>query len=534
MTTISEKSRPNELTSDFAPADSRKNFKIGLISLYSSSSIGLRYLSAVLKRDGFDVSLIFFKEKNIALDLMEVPTEEEYERLAGVMTDLRPDLVGIGVRSSFVSIAAEITRRLQRAPKAPIVWGGTHPTVAPEECLEVADLICRGEGEFALLDLARRLSRGEGISDIPNIWAKEGGGVIRNPIRPLIEDLDSLPFPDYGHENSYVIEKARVARLDPGLAAFNMDILTSRGCPYQCSYCCNSLFHALYRGQGRPVRLRSVSNVLAEIRTQKKIFPRLKRIDFIDEVFSWNAEWVREFIEGYTKDVRLPFHCMQHPLTTDLQIMRMLKKAGLERVEIGIQSGSERVRRQVFERPVSDAKLIATSRLMRDLRIVPFYDIIVDNPFETAEDKRRGLDLLLRMARPFYMHMFSLMYFPGTVLTRKAMEAGWITADDVEGRATKSFDQMYVSLKHPRAGPERYWISLYSLTSKRFVPKRLIRLLSGVRFLRKHPGPLVAFADFCNNLKLALIAVKWLGEGKPVFSSLGSRGRSRKRGHRVI
>jgi hypothetical protein len=114
------------------------------------------------------------------------------------------------------------------------------------------------------------------------------------------------------------------------------------------------------------------------------------------------------------------------------------------------------------------------------------------------------------------------------------MEAGWITADDVEGRATRSFDQMYVSLKHPRAGLERYWISLYSLTSKRFVPKRLIRLLAGIRFFRKHPGPLVAFADFCNTVKLGLIAITWLRQGKPVFSSLGSRGRSRKRGHRIV
>jgi len=171
---------------------------------------------------------------------------------------------------------------------------------------------------------------------------------------------------------------------------------------------------------------------------------------------------------------------------------------------------------------------------MRDLRIVPFYDIIVDNPFETTEDKRQGLELLLRMPRPFYMHMFSLIYFPNTILTRKALDAGIITEDQVEGHVSRSFDQMYVSLKHPRPAPDRFWISLYSLTSKSFVPKSLIKFLSKIMFLQRHPGLLVAFAGLCNNIKLGSIAVKWLLEGKPVFASLGKRSKSKKQGSRIV
>jgi radical SAM superfamily enzyme YgiQ (UPF0313 family) len=391
-----------------------------------------------------------------------------------------------------------------------------------------------GEGEHALLETVQRLSLSQDISDIENLWIRENGEVKKNPIGILCEQLDSLPFPDYGHEGKYFIEGERAADKDPGLSAFNLDILTSRGCPYHCSYCCNSIFRTLYKGKGELIRLRSVDNVLDEIKTLKSLFPRLKRVDFIDEVFSWNKEWVESFVERYKDEVGLPFHCMQHPLTTDKEIMWMLKNAGLERVEIGIQTGSERVRNEVFERPVSDKKLIKTSRIMRELKVVPFFDIIVDNPFETFEDKQRGLDLLLKMSRPFYMHMFSLIYFPNTILTKKAIEAGLISQNDVEGNTTKSFDQMYVSLRHPRPPQDRFWISLYSLTSKRFVPKLLIKLLSRIRFLQRCPQPLVFFANICNTIKLALIAGKWLIEGKPVLSTLGRKGKSKKRGSRVV
>ena len=212
----------------------------------------------------------------------------------------------------------------------------------------------------------------------------------------------------------------------------------------------------------------------------------------------------------------------------------MLKDAGLERVEIGIQSGSERVRKKIFQRPVLDESLIDTSQIMSDLKIVPFYDIIVDNPFETPEDKKKGLDLFLKISRPFYMHMFSLTYFPHTVLTRKALEANLISEDQVEGHATKGFDQFYVSLMHPRPAVDRFWISLYSLTSKSFVPKILIKAFSKIQFLQKHPSVVVLFANLCNTIKLATIGIKWLLEGKPVFASLGKRSKSRKQGSRII
>ena len=523
-----ENKKENKLLSNYL------EYKICLISLYSSSSIGLRYLASILRKNGFNVSMIFFKEKNIALDLMELPTKGEYDILLDLIQDIDPDIIGMGVRSSFFEIASTITRRIHQKLGKVVIWGGTHATVAPEQSIKVADMLCLGEGEHVLLELAQKLSQNQDSSDIQNLWVKTNGQIVKNQIRDLFQHVDSLPFPDYVNKNKYFIENQNISYEDPGLQAFNLDIMTSRGCPYHCSYCSNSLLHQLYKGKGPIVRQRSVQNVLDEIRTHKGLFPKLKRIDFIDEVFSWSRKWVEEFVEHYKKDIGLPFHCMQHPNTTDKEIMRMLKDAGLERVEIGIQSGSERVRKNLFNRPVSDENLIKTSQIMRELKIVPFYDIIIDNPFETLEDKKQGLDLLLKMSQPFYMHLFSLIYFPNTNLTKRALGAKLITEDQVEGHATKCFDQWYVSLKHPRPAQDRFWISLYSLTSKRFVPKKLIKFLSKIQFFQRHPGPLVSFASLCNTIKLGSIAIKWLLEGKPVFASLGKRSKSKKQGSRIV
>jgi anaerobic magnesium-protoporphyrin IX monomethyl ester cyclase len=527
----------NETTKNnagFGDAAGVPSIKICLISLYSSSCIGLRYLASTLKRNGFDVSMVFFKDKDIALDLMARPTLKEYDLLLETVAKLQPAIVGIGVRSSFLTIAKEITSRIRRTLGKPVIWGSTHPTVAPEDSLEFADIVCLGEGEHALLDLAQSLCRGDARRDIENLWYKDDGRIVRNAIRPLYDELDKLPFPDYGDEQKHFIQNDEIVAGDPGRKAFNLDVMTSRGCPYHCTYCSNSMFRELYRGKGCAVRRRSVRNVLDEIKAQSEKLPGLRRIDFIDEVFSWDKTWVEEFVEGYKRDVRLPFHCMQHPNAVNREVLKMLRDAGLERVEMGIQSGSERMRTAVFLRAVPDEKLIAASQVMHDVKITPFYDIIVDNPFETSEDKKNGLDLLLKMKRPFYMHMFSLTHFPNTALTKRALEEKLITEDQVEGRATASFDQFYVSLSHPRPAEDRFWLSLYSLTSKSFVPKALIRGLSKLDALKKHPGLLVAFADACNYLKLGGIAIKWMSEGKPVLRSLGERRKSSKQGSRIV
>lgn len=350
--------------------------------------------------------------------------------------------------------------------------------------------------------------------------SKKNGRVIKNDVRSLIKDLNSLPFPDYGDENKYFIEGDEITSCDLGLLTYNLNIMASRGCPFQCSYCCNSVFNTLYKGKGPKIRRRSVENVMEEILSLRAKFPNIKRIDFIDEVFAWDEQWSSEFTRRYKKEVGLPFQCAQHPNMVDKDILKMLKEVGLERVEVGVQSGSEKIRKEFFKRPVSDKKLLKTSQYVNQMGIVPFYDFIVDNPFETEEDRKDGLVFLLKFPRPFHLHIFSLIYFPNTIITKRALAADLISEEQIEGNSEQTFDQMFVTLRYPRPKVDQFWICLYSLTSKSFIPKTLIRMLSHSNYLRKHPKPLVLFADFANTVKLGTIALKWFLEGKPVLATL--------------
>jgi radical SAM superfamily enzyme YgiQ (UPF0313 family) len=500
---------------------------IALISLYSTDAIGIRYLASFLKDQDFRVSLLFFKELFLASDLMSFPTEREYKLAEDLIQRLSPDLVGISLRSSYFRIASNLTEKIKKVCTSPVIWGGTHPTVAPEQSIQVADMICIGEGEYPLSKLAQSLSASQDNSRINNIWVKQNGQVIKNEVRPLIKDLNRLPFPDYGDEGKHFIENERIENRDPGLQTYNLNIMASRGCPYQCSYCCNSVFNDIYKDKGQVVRRRSVQNVMDEIHSFKGNFPQLRRIDFIDEVFAWDKQWTEEFTDRYKKEVNLPFHCAQHPNMVRDDILEMLVDAGLERVEVGVQSGSERIRRELFERPVSNKKLIQTAQLLKKRKIVPFYDFIVDNPFETDKEKREGLDFLLEIPRPFHLHVFSLIFFPNTVITKRALSEKKITEVQVEGNAEQTFEQMFVTLRYPRPKKDQFWISLFSLASKSFVPKSLIRWLSKRSFLMRHPRPLVFFSDLANTLKLGFIAVKWLFERKPVFSILRQSAKRR-------
>jgi radical SAM superfamily enzyme YgiQ (UPF0313 family) len=493
---------------------------ISLISLYSTDAIGLRYIKAVLKPHGFDVPIIFFKEKHLASDLMSSPTEKEFQLLLDLLKDTNPSIVGISLRSSFFRLATLITRRVRHELSIPVIWGGTHPTVAPERSIEVADMICIGEGEHPLLEVAEKMSNSQDYSDVKNLWVRQNGRIIKNEVRPLVRNLESLPFPDYGDEDKYFIEDDQVSTGDPVLKTYNLNILASRGCPYHCSYCCNSIFNSLYKGKGPTVRRRSVENVMDEILSLRNKFPDMKRIDFIDEVFAWDKKWTATFTERYKKEIKVPFQCAQHPNMVDGEVLKLLSDAGLERVEIGVQSGSERIRREYFERPVTDETLLNASKVLKEMGLVPFYDFIVDNPFETDDDRKAGLDLLLRFPRPFHLHLFSLLYFPTTVITKRALDDNLIAQEQIEGESDQVLNQMFVTLRSPRPKADQFWISLYSLSSKSFVPRFMIRWLSKRSFFRNNPRPLVLFADFANTFKLALVAARWLFEGKPVFSTI--------------
>jgi len=497
---------------------------ITFISLYGPENTGIRSMSAALKQAGIKTSLIFFK-KWVNNDIRP-PSEKEKEILVRLLAELKTDIVGISLTSPFSSIAEEIALRIKTRLNPTIIAGGIHATVKPEECLRWSDFVLRGEGEEAMLELAKALGSGGNMKEVKNISYIEGGKMRSNPLRPLIQDLDNLPVQDYGGGNKFYIETGLIRR-DPLNRTRELRVFASRGCPYSCSYCYNSILRGMYPDQ-RYFRQKKVSTVIEDIEEALRHFKGIKKIKFDDDTFVFPKDWINEFSAEYSKRIGLPFEILYNADCLDAGALRSLMKAGLSRVQVGIQTGSEKECQTSYNRNLSVAKIREFSSLAKELGLNVVYDVILDNPLSDYGDKENLLSLLLELPRPFDIFMYSLTVFPGTKLADDLLEAGVISENDIEGNAQKSFRQFRLSLSYPRAAEELFIACLVSLTSKPFIPRKLILFLLGSRYLKRHPLLLKWPADLCNSVKLVSVAFRMLREGSLGLSKLREYGLPRR------
>ncbi|OGS09083.1 MAG: hypothetical protein A2270_05120 [Elusimicrobia bacterium RIFOXYA12_FULL_51_18] len=428
------------------PAAADGGLHVVLISLYHFGAFGARILSDVLKKNGHTVSMVFFKRDKT--NEMSLPTAKEYELLKNLIKDLAPALVGVSTRSTFFPVARDITAAIKTETGAPVIWGGAHAIICPEECIRYADIVCAGEGEGPLSLLSDAILNKKDYTHIPGLWIRKSDGTVaRNETCAVTEDLDGLPLPDFSDvSGSYVIEDDKCGNKEPlyndSLTHYNF--MTGRGCPFHCDFCSNSIFHSIFKGKGRRLRQRSVDSVISELSNAKRAFRNLASVSSNDELFGLDPEWLREFIEKYKREIGLAFHCDIHPSYVTEEKIAALSGMGLKTISMGIQSGNERLRLEVYGRNTPDAMIMNAARLFRKYKIFPSYDLIFDNPLETEADLRKTLDFMMRLPGPFRMCTYSLQHHPKTALTEKLLSMGMITKNDVDGVSLKGFDQWHI------------------------------------------------------------------------------------------
>lgn len=466
-----------------------KKGNVILIALYDLDSFSIRTLHAVLKEAGFNVNSIFFKRLN-PNNTMEPSTSDEINALIKLIKEIEPILVGISVRSTLFKLTSKITEQIKKAVDTLVIWGGVHPTTRPTQSIESTDIVCIGEGEEAVVELATKLSKGEEIDNIQNLWIKKGDKIIRNELRPLIQNLNSIPFPDFSNEDKFLVENGNILPLPHPYRRTSYWIMTSRGCPFSCTYCCNNILRRIYKGKGKYVRRRSVENVIEELVHAKRRFENLTFVGFEDDVFTFDINWIRKFCDQYKKSVNIPFLCYCHPKAADEEIIQLLKDAGVMKMTMGMQTGSEEIRHKYFERYDTNEDIIRVARIFRKYKINCAYDIIMDNPLETEKDRRETLNLLLTLPRPFELHTHTLTHFPETNLTKLLLEKGMISENDVEDQKQESYERWTPTLDLRRDKENLFWDNLYYLAKKRCVPQGFVVWLSHSNFLKRHPKPL--------------------------------------------
>lgn len=513
------------------PAGTRP-FTVVLMTIYSIENAGIRYVSAALQREGFDTHIIFLRDW--VHNRLEMPSDEEIELALRIIADKKADLVGLGFMSSLLPMARHVTERIKaRFPQTPVVWGGIHPTSDPEGSIPHCDFVCVGEGELPAIDLCKALRDGADTTAIPNIWASVDGRVHRNSPRPLIQNLDWLPYPDTRDENKFYIEKGKVRIEEPWKRTAEYRIYFSRGCPYNCSYCYVSILRDVYDEKGKKFyRARSVEHILGELEMVQKTFPKIARVKIDDDTsFAFGNDWMEEFLDKYPKRVGKPFECLLIPPMMRPDMLKKLMGAGLVRVQTGIESGSAKESKELHNRSPGNQAIMAFAEANKEMKLNVVYDVIIDNPHATEEMKLETAEFLLDLPRPYDIYFYSLNYFPGTALTKKSLEDGTLDPEQVEGRNTKAWHQFRVSMDWPRSDEDRFYLAIFSMASKSFVPKPFLRKLLDEREHWKKPenvDKVFYLAWATNYVKMGYVGWRYFKNGELTWMKLRQYGSLRK------
>jgi anaerobic magnesium-protoporphyrin IX monomethyl ester cyclase len=403
---------------------------------------GLAALSAVLKEAGHETELL-----NLNENLPPVPTEEEAWELVQAWS---PGLIGFSCLTQQYGSALEIAQKLrERAAREgvtlpPLVVGGIHPTMVPEEVMRdgVWDHVGVGECEDSLLELVRRTEAGELADDVPNFLSWPGGqrpeefsdsDWTRNPVGPF-PNFPAQPLPDYA-----LFDTQRITDLKDGW----FSVMTSRGCPYRCTYCLNHRIVDTYKADLKAkvadlgfFRFRDPVDVVKELKHVLAHYDRVKTFLFDDDLFTQNAahaiavcaEMVREGID-------VPFVVNSHVKRLDPRVAEALGKAGCSILKLGIESGSARVRKQVLKRHMTDLDIMETVASAEEHKLHTSGFLMVGLPTETNEERWETVDLLAETRIGRFRGSF-FFPFPGTEGWDMTVAGGYINPDEIDSKRT--------------------------------------------------------------------------------------------------
>jgi anaerobic magnesium-protoporphyrin IX monomethyl ester cyclase len=374
--------------------------------------LGLLYLSSVLRAAGHEVRL------SIAANQDPV----------AVARDWQPGVVGYSVYTGSQTYYRDLNLRLRKeVPGVVSVFGGPHPTFFSEFIEEPGvDGVCIGEGEGAMLDLVAAVEAGRPLTGIDNWWFKHDGQIEQNPVRPLEDDLDLLPLPD----RELLFQEDSFTR-QSGIKHF----ITSRGCPYNCTYCFNHALAVIDLGQGKRLRQMGVGKVIEEVNSVRERYP-LQFVVFVDDLFIVYTDWLRELADRFPKEVGLPFFCNVRANLVTPEKISLLKQAGCTSVGMGVETGNEALRNEILKRSLSDEQLVEANRIIREAGIQVITTNMLGLPGGTLENDFETL-AINHACRPAYANVFLYQPYPRTELGEYARQHGFVegSLDEIDDSA---------------------------------------------------------------------------------------------------
>lgn len=392
--------------------------------------LGLAYLGAVLEKDGHDVLILngeFYFEK-ISGENEEITINENayrknftknhyvYEKILKDIIGFKPDVIAISFMTAGSTSAYYLAGHIRGIiPKIPLIAGGIHPTLVPDEPLGHGfDYVIRGEGEITILKLINHISeKTSDISKIQGISYLKDGLIINNENRPFIANLDDLPFPAFYLMKDYKMH-----------AYACKGIITSRGCPFACTYCASKLLWT------RNVRFRSPQNIVNEIIDRYKKYG-ITSFAFHDDTFTLRPQYVKEFCQlVLALNFKITWHCDTRGDTINLPLLKLMRKAGCNHIYLGLESGSPRIQK-LIKKNLDTAKVKEAIKFARSAGIETTVYFMAGFPDETEEDLRLSIKAMKELA-PDYVIWSILTPYPGTEVWKIAEDRGLISIADCD------------------------------------------------------------------------------------------------------
>jgi len=370
---------------------------------------GISYISSFLKKHGHHTKLLVLTR------------ETKKNKIDECLSEFSPELICFTAVYTEYGFVANIANYIKcRYPHIFLLAGGVHVSLNPEDCIsDCFDALCIGEGEYPILELTEQLQSNRLPRGIRNLWIKHGNEVERNSTRPFLQDIDNLPFPDRKMWQKWIAGQKECC-----------SVLLGRGCPFRCTYCCN---HALEKlAPGPYVRLRSVDNILKEIEEIVVDYPATKEIYLEIETITVNKSFVNElcsklrhFNSSLKQPLRFGTNVRIVPNVDMKSIFAALKDSNFRYINIGIESGSERVRSQILKRNYSNEDIVEIANLARKYKLQMCFYNLIGIPGETMDDFR-GTIKINRKCLPDRYFLSIFFPYPGTDLYSSAIEQGLI------------------------------------------------------------------------------------------------------------
>lgn len=435
-------------------SDFRVLFLYPNLMLQTGFPLAISIFSALLKQEGYGVEVFdttFYKTEDISSDEARVENlqvkpfnqsekfknmrskDEMLSDLARRVEEYKPGLIAISMLEDLFPLGVEMLRAVERF-NLPVVAGGVFPTFAPDEVMKekAVTMVCVGEGEETLVELCAKMSRGEDYSNVPNLWVRKGGAIIKNRLR-MRRDINKNPVPDFT-----VFSKDRFFKPMKGRFYKMAPVETHRGCPYTCSFCNSDAQRVLYKNETSQnfFRIKDVGKIRDEI---KQLIEE-HGVEYIyfpaDTLLAMSRNYMKEFARMYASEFGLPFFCQTRAETITEESVKYLKEMNCHSMSIGIEHGNEDYRVNVLKRSVTNKTIIDAFNLLEKTDIMVTVNNIMGFPDETRELAFDTIGLN-RQFNAYSQNAYFFTPYHGTPLRELCIRRGYISGGEQTMNITK-------------------------------------------------------------------------------------------------